>query len=162
MIVQLGDLPAIVPRLQADVVTASEVAVRSLVVATGKRFQTETPFLTGAAKASIVGWVGDQPGGASSGRGRRKRRTRHTARSSKPQREDSRERSRTAHRGGSGVSASDFASAFDEWHLPLPLGLTMTVPYAHKLSAGESHQQPKGWVPALVHDVVSQYRESGG
>ncbi len=166
MNVSLADLESAVPQFRADLFEAIAADARSLVVAAGNRFQADSPVQSGTARISVSGWIGTQPSGGWSPKGRRRRvrggsgPKRATGFHKTSTREDESQAARTHHGPSYGATGGDFAAVVAEWNLAQPAGLTMTVPYAHKLSSGESPQQAKGWVPALLHDVVTEHREA--
>ncbi len=164
MIVSLGEMDALVEPLTQSLVGGIEADVRSVMVDLGETFARESPRLTGAAADSIIGWIGTQPGGTWSPKGRGKRRTRRaTTRVShaavQHEGNDHRTRLSSGHSAG-GATGGNFAAAFADWHLPQLLGVTMTVPYSWKLSQGESQQKAKGWVLLVVADVIAQHQEA--
>ncbi len=129
-------------KIGADVAEAVAEDVRGFAAGLGERLRDATPYLTGEARESVVGYVGSPPEGSYTlkGKGRRRGRRRGAGGRFKS--------------GGS--SGQDFAGVFAGWHPPMALGVAMTVPYAHKLAVGLSPQQPKGWVGALVIDEISK------
>jgi hypothetical protein len=132
-------------RIGADIAESVAAEVRTFAIGMGERFRAATPFLTGEARESVVGYVGSPPEGSYTLKGKGRRRGRGRGRPSK---------------SGSS-SGQDLAAVFADWHPPMALGVAMTVPYAHKLAVGLSPQQPKGWVGALVLDETAKAQEGG-
>jgi hypothetical protein len=134
-------------RIGADIAEAVAAEVRTFATGMGERFRAATPFLTGEAKESVVGYVGSPPEGSYTLKGKGRRRGRRRG---------------AGGRGKSnGSSGQDLEAVFAGWHPPMALGVAMTVPYAHKLAVGSSSQQPKGWVGALVLDETAKAQEGG-
>ncbi len=166
MIVSLGEMTALVDPMTQAVIAGIEDDVRLLMTTMGNTFELEAPHLTGAAADSVVGWIGVQPKGTWSPKGRGKRRSRsarataHVSQATvQHEADDHHVRKSSGHSSG-GLKGGNFAEIFADWHLPQVLGVTMTVPYSYKLAQGESDQRAKGWVALMVADVIAQHQEA--